>query len=55
MFKAPDENIVQANPNSSIEIYIMEKDSKKFYIYNSQDQSVTSNLLSMTTNFPHNF
>lgn len=40
---------------SDLLIYIMEKDSKKFYIYNSKSQAVTLNSVNTPTNFPHNF
>lgn len=33
----------------------MEKDSKKFYIYNTLDQHVTLNTITTQSNFPHNF
>jgi hypothetical protein len=33
----------------------MEKDSKRFYLYNTKTQSVTSNTVQTTVNFPHNF
>ena len=33
----------------------MEKDSKKFYIYNSKTQAVTLNSVNIPNNFPHNF
>jgi len=39
----------------ALEIYIMEKDSKKFYIYNTLEQTVTLNTIATTNNFPHNF
>jgi hypothetical protein len=38
-----------------LDIYIMEKDSKKFYIYNTQTQLVSINNIACATNFPHNF
>ena len=40
---------------SEIRIHIMEKDSKKFYIYNTRTQSVTLHTVNTGTNFPHNF
>ena len=33
----------------------MEKDSKRFYLYNTKTQSVTSNTVQTANNFPHNF
>jgi hypothetical protein len=33
----------------------MEKDSKKFYIYNSKTQGVTQHAIEVANNFPHNF
>jgi hypothetical protein len=40
---------------SELLIYIMEKDSKKFYIYNSKTQSVNLYAVNTPSNFPHNF
>lgn len=40
---------------SELLIYIMEKDSKKFYLYNSRTQGVTSHAVNCANNFPHNF
>jgi hypothetical protein len=40
---------------SELLIYIMEKDSKKFYIYNSKTQAVSNHAVNCATNFPHNF
>lgn len=40
---------------SELLIFIMEKDSKKFYIYNSKTQAVTLNSVNTPSNFPHNF
>jgi hypothetical protein len=33
----------------------MEKDSRKFYIYNTKTQLVTLNTVQTGVNFPHNF
>lgn len=38
-----------------LDIYIMEKDSKKFYIYNTLDQQVQLHTIQCSFNFPHNF
>jgi hypothetical protein len=38
-----------------LDIYIMEKDSKKFYIYNTLDQQVHLHQINTNSNFPHNF
>lgn len=38
-----------------IKIHVMEKDSKKFYIYNTRTQAVTLHTVTCATNFPHNF
>jgi hypothetical protein len=38
-----------------LDIYIMEKDSKKFYIYNTLDQQVNTYTINCATNYPHNF
>ena len=40
---------------NEIRIHIMEKDSKKFYIYNTRTQAVTLHTVNTGTNFPHNF
>eukprot|EP00347_Sterkiella_histriomuscorum_P011771 403371155 len=45
----------QAIQYTEILIHIMEKDSKKFYIFNSRTQQVTSHEVNCLTNFPHNF
>ena len=45
----------QALNYTEIRIHIMEKDSKKFYIYNTRTQSVTLHTVNTGTNFPHNF
>ena len=36
-------------------VYIIEKDSKRFFIYNTKTQGVTTNVVQSQTNFPHNF
>jgi hypothetical protein len=36
-------------------IYIMEKDSKRFYLYNTKTQNVTHHTVECPSNFPHNF
>jgi hypothetical protein len=33
----------------------MEKDSRKFYLYNTKTQVVTLNTVQTGVNFPHNF
>ncbi len=38
-----------------LNIFIMEKDSKKFFIYNTKTTALTSNTVQTQTNFPHNF
>lgn len=38
-----------------LQIYIMEKDSRKFYLYNTKTQVVTLNTVQTGVNFPHNF
>jgi hypothetical protein len=38
-----------------LDIYIMEKDSKKFYIYNTLDQSIGTFYIKTENNYPHNF
>jgi hypothetical protein len=38
-----------------LDIYIMEKDSKKFYIYNTLDQNSNLHTINTPSNFPHNF
>lgn len=40
---------------TEMNIHIMEKDSKKFYIYNSRTLQVTSHEVNIAANFPHNF
>ena len=40
---------------TEMNIYIMEKDSKKFYLYNSKTQNVSIHEVNCASNFPHNF
>ena len=40
---------------SELLIYITEKDSKRFYIYNTKTQALSLNTVNTPTNFPHNF
>ena len=47
--------IVNVNETLPLVIYIMEKDSKKFYIFNTGDMSVQLHQIECNFNFPHNF
>ena len=47
--------VVNINDLSPLQIYIMEKDSKKFFIFNTSDMSVSTNAIDCNQNFPHNF
>jgi hypothetical protein len=38
-----------------LQIFIMEKDSKRFFLYNTKTQGVVSCTVQTPTNFPHNF
>ena len=47
--------VIDINEVSPLKIFIMEKDSKKFYLYDSGAQSVSTNIIDCNFNFPHNF
>ena len=36
-------------------VYIIEKDSRRFFLYNTKTQAVSTNVVQTATNFPHNF
>lgn len=36
-------------------VYIIEKDSRRFFLYNTKTQAVSTNVVQSQTNFPHNF
>ena len=47
--------VIDINEASPLKVYIMEKDSKKFYIYDTASLAVTTNIIDCNFNFPHNF
>ena len=47
--------VINVNDMNPLQVYIMEKDSKKFYIFNTADMSVSTNTIECNFNFPHNF
>ena len=47
--------VINVNDMNPLQVYIMEKDSKKFYIFNTADMSVSTNAIECNFNFPHNF
>jgi hypothetical protein len=40
---------------NQLDLYIIEKDSKRLFVYNGQTHAVTSHNVNMTASFPHNF
>ena len=40
---------------SDLMVFIIEKDSRRFFLYNTKTQAVSTNVVQSQTNFPHNF
>jgi len=47
--------VIDLNELKPLEIFIMEKDSKKFFIFNTGNTNVITASINCSFNFPHNF